>query len=167
MSKSTKMFICSHCDAQYQKWAGRCLECGQWGTVQEAATGEIAAKAKKDARVAGATKTLALNDIAAGGAKRIATGIGELDRVLGGGIVPGSLILLGGEPGIGKSTLALQLAAIVSPALYLSGEESAEQIKLQANRLFKTAPTFRLANETNVDALAAALGRRDPGVRHA
>lgn len=138
------------------------MECGQWGTVQEAAAGEVEAKEKKDARAAGATKTRSLNEISADGVKRIATGIGELDRVLGGGIVPGSLILLGGEPGIGKSTLALQLAAIVSPALYLSGEESAEQIKLRANRLFKKAPMFRLANETNIDALAAAIVAEKP-----
>ncbi len=164
MPKGDKLFICSHCDAQYQKWAGRCLECGQWGTVQEAVPAEVAKVAKKDARVAGATKTRGLAEIATGSIKRIATGIGELDRVLGGGIVPGSLILLGGEPGIGKSTLALQLAAIVSPALYLSGEESAEQIKLRADRLFSRAPSFKLANETNVDALVGAIMSEKPAL---
>ena len=143
MPKSTTIFLCSHCDAQYQKWIGRCLECGQWGTISESAVKKSETEKNKTA----AAKTVSLDEIKGENTPRIATGLSELDRVLGGGIVPGSLILLGGEPGIGKSTLALQLATLISPTLYLSGEESVGQIKLRADRLFTKKINFRLKNK--------------------
>ncbi|OGH64167.1 MAG: DNA repair protein RadA [Candidatus Magasanikbacteria bacterium RIFCSPHIGHO2_01_FULL_41_23] len=158
MPKSTTIFLCSHCDAQYQKWIGRCLECGQWGTISESAVKKSETEKNKTA----AAKTVSLDEIKGENTPRIATGLSELDRVLGGGIVPGSLILLGGEPGIGKSTLALQLATLISPTLYLSGEESVGQIKLRADRLFTKKINFRLGNETNVETICATITAEKP-----
>ncbi|MBI4427430.1 MAG: DNA repair protein RadA [Candidatus Magasanikbacteria bacterium] len=162
-SGNNTIFICSNCGAQYQKWTGRCLECGKWGTVveQNAEYSEQKANEKNYAP----TKTIKLSEIKGENVKRQQTNLAEFDRVLGGpstssgqgGIVPGSLILLGGEPGIGKSTLAIQLAAIIPNTLYISGEESVEQIKLRAERLRLTASSLRLANETLVEKICATI----------
>ncbi|MBT3539233.1 DNA repair protein RadA [Candidatus Parcubacteria bacterium] len=164
MSKNNStIFTCSHCDAQFTKWAGRCLECGKWGTIDE---GKVETKKSKDNdSVHTPTKTQTLGSIEGKNVRRTTSNISELDRVLGGGIVPGSLILLGGEPGIGKSTLALQLAASVSPTLYISGEESVEQIKLRADRISTKTQNFaslRLANETQVESLCATIRKEKP-----
>jgi DNA repair protein RadA/Sms len=154
MPKIETIFTCSNCGAQFQKWVGRCLECGKWGTVEK---GQITnAKAQND-EMSIPAKTVKLSEVGGKNFKRITTGISELDRVLGGGIVPGSLILLGGEPGIGKSTLSLQLAAVLPNTFYFSAEESAEQIKLRADRLGITAPTLQLANEPEVEKIVATL----------
>ena len=123
MTKSSVVFACAHCDAQYPKWQGRCGECSQWGTIAEVTVAPVDRR-KVEARP-GAPVSFA--DITPATEPRSATGIPELDRVLGGGIVPGSLILLGGDPGIGKSTLVLQLAVAVASkgsVMYVSGEES-------------------------------------------
>ncbi len=159
MAATKQIFICSHCDAQYQKWIGRCLECGQWGTITESTVAK--AEIKKD-KISTAAKTVLLHEIKGETAPRTATHLNELDRVLGGGIVAGSLILLGGEPGIGKSTLALQLAALVSPSLYLSGEESIGQIKLRADRLFGNTNNIRLGTDTSVEGMCAAIIEHKP-----
>ncbi len=155
MAKATTQFECTNCGAQYQKWAGRCLECGKWGTVAEVRMKNEELRTTNN--VYAPTKTVTLNEVEKKDIERTSTSIGELDRVLGGGIVPGSLILLGGEPGIGKSTLALQCAAIVPNTLYISGEESIGQIKLRADRLEVKAPTMQLANETNVETIVATI----------
>ncbi|MDD4477022.1 MAG: DNA repair protein RadA [Patescibacteria group bacterium] len=161
MSKQAAMFICSNCDAQYTKWVGRCLECGKWGTVESARGGfALSEKSQKETAEFSPIKTLTLNEIEGKNAIRIKTNINELDRVLGGGIVPGSLILLGGEPGVGKSTLAIQLSSILPNSLYISGEESTEQIKLRAERLDIKAPNLRLANETNVENISATIKQK-------
>ncbi|OGH92736.1 MAG: DNA repair protein RadA [Candidatus Magasanikbacteria bacterium RIFOXYD1_FULL_40_23] len=155
MTKNSSIYNCSNCDAQYTKWTGRCLECGKWGTLVE---GQKPAKSKTDT-----TNTYApiemtdLKNIDKTKFARIKTNIEELDRVLGGGLVPGSLILLGGEPGIGKSTLALQLAAILPHSLYISGEESVEQIKLRAERLKISAPTLKLGNATAIENIIETI----------
>jgi DNA repair protein RadA/Sms len=133
MPKLSAYYICSNCDAQYAKWTGRCLECGKWGSISK---NPIVPSPTEQTQVA--HSPIATDSLSALDAKtfqRISTNISELDRVLGGGLVPGSLILLGGEPGIGKSTLALQLAAALPHSLYISGEESAQQITLRAQRL--------------------------------
>jgi len=159
------IFTCSNCGAQYSKWTGRCLECGKWGTVeQQTKYTEKNTKEKEEHRP---IKTKTLSEIQGTTTNRTKTGIEELDRVLGGGIVPGSLILLGGEPGIGKSTLALQLATSIFPTLYISGEESVEQIKLRADRLDVTSYELRvtslnLANETNVDSICSTINTVKP-----
>lgn len=158
--KNQTLFTCTKCDAQSTKWSGRCLECGGWGTLTETA----AQSASKNPEAASytSTKTSTLAAISASTYKRVSTTIGELDTVLGGGIVPGSLILLGGEPGIGKSTLALQLAALLPRTLYISGEESIEQIKLRSDRLGVVSETLQLANETNVGVIQATIMEQRP-----
>lgn len=162
------IFTCTNCEAQYTKWTGRCLECGKWGTVSESKV--LNQKSKINIQSYPPTKLKTLQEIESGNIQRVITGMSELDRVLGGGIVPGSLTLLGGEPGIGKSTLALQLATSISPTLYISGEESVEQIKLRSDRLqspisdFKFQISLSLANETNVGAICATIHTNKPAL---
>ena len=168
MPKNTLIFECTHCAAQYQKWAGRCLECGKWGTIpQEGISETIPQKAgiqsEKEIK-ARAGKTIALGEVKSANTPRLPTGLAELDRVLGGGIVPGSLILLGGEPGIGKSTLALQLTSLLSPSLYISGEESAEQIKLRAERITPNSGKILISSETDVDTITATIVAQKPAL---
>ncbi len=170
-NKNSLIFTCSHCNAQYQKWTGRCLECGKWGTVaQDTRPTQHDPKNQPNHKPA-ATTTLA--EVQSQNVARTKTGVEELDRVLGGGIVPGSLILLGGEPGIGKSTLALQLALTIPNALYISGEESVGQIKMRADRLFSTKNnngtmeqwnnhSLRLANETNIETICTTIAQNKP-----
>lgn len=161
-NKGGNIFECAHCGAQFQKWAGRCLECGKWGSVVESQK-SIKSESSKAGQYAPA-KTESLNEIKSAETARVQTNIGELDRVLGGGLVAGSVILLGGEPGIGKSTLALQLAVAFPHCLYLSGEESAVQIKLRAERLQIKSDNLRLANETNVETIAATITSQKPAL---
>ncbi len=160
--KPHTLFVCSQCDAQFQKWSGRCLECGAWGTVEEKTiTHKEATKAAmSDQYRAAETKTL--DDIEKTTTKRHVTSLGELDRVLGGGFVPGSLILLAGEPGIGKSTLSVQLATLLPNTLYISGEESIEQIKLRTDRLGLKSKGLKLANATTLETIIATLEKEKP-----
>lgn len=161
MAQKGPVFACGNCDAQMPKWQGRCPECGQWGTVvaqDVAVTGK-----KKPSGVPG--KAVAFSDVSVVHAQHLPTGIDELDRVLGGGIVPSSLVLIGGDPGIGKSTLVLQLAAAVAkggPVLYVSGEESAEQVKLRLERLTPHGGSIRFLGETDIDTIVATLEHDTP-----
>ena len=126
------MFICSRCDAQSLKWLGRCTECGQWGTLSE----EGGTTAQKKSKAAKPAPVLDLAKATATSISHVPTGLSELDRVLGGGLVPGSVTLLAGEPGIGKSTLVAQIAGTsTSKAYYASGEESEGQVLLRFQRL--------------------------------
>jgi DNA repair protein RadA/Sms len=153
---STKLkttYRCSECGAESAKWGGRCDACGAWNTIaeEEAADPRNAAPAR------------ALRDVTAAETRRWTTGLDEFDFVLGGGIVPGSMVLVGGEPGIGKSTLLLQVAAKLTergmPVLYASGEESAPQIKLRGDRLGGPVGDVRLVAETNLErVLSVARG---------
>jgi len=162
MAKSTTIYACRNCDAQFQKWVGRCLECGQWGSIdQEGITNDARTQKKHEASSRPSATVTPLSAVKPSDVTRIPTTISELDRVLGGGIVPGSLILLGGEPGIGKSTLSLQLATIVDNTLYVSGEESVGQIKLRADRLGK-GKDVQLANETNVETIISTIIKLKP-----
>ncbi len=150
-------FVCGNCDAQYAKWTGRCLECGKWGTLIEAQGINEERDKRQKTTAYGSVQLTDLNSIDNKKFARVKTNIGELDRVLGGGLVPGSLILLGGEPGIGKSTLALQLATTLPHCVYISGEESVEQIKLRAERLAITAGALKLGNATNVEQIIETI----------
>lgn len=168
-TKTSTIFTCTNCDAQFQKWAGRCLECGKWGTLEKSIHQE---SKKTNTDSLPTAKTTSLSEIQGKSVVRTRTGISELDRVLGtsadsaqGGIVPGSLTLLGGEPGIGKSTLSLQLATSVKNTLYFSGEESVEQIKMRADRLStqsKDSLSVHLSNETNIDIIASTIKKTKP-----
>ncbi|MGH2477507.1 MAG: ATPase domain-containing protein, partial [Candidatus Limnocylindrales bacterium] len=137
MARPTSRFVCQSCGEAFLRWEGQCRACGGWNSLVETV---VRASARTPRVAPGRTGTgtgrVALADIGESDVPRLATGIGELDRVLGGGLVPGSLILLGGEPGIGKSTLLLQVAAgLARPVLYATGEESAAQVRLRAGRL--------------------------------
>ncbi|PJA89690.1 MAG: DNA repair protein RadA [Candidatus Magasanikbacteria bacterium CG_4_9_14_3_um_filter_32_9] len=158
--KTKTIFNCSHCDSQYQKWVGRCSECGKWGSVEETTVNQRGEE-KNNPTVA-PTKTTKLSEIKGTTIQRFSTNIDEIDRVLGGGLVPGVLILLGGEPGIGKSTLSIQLANIVPNTIYFSGEESIGQIKLRADRLRITSDSLELANETSVEIICATIKSQKP-----
>ena len=140
MARSQSKFFCSSCGHESLAWSGRCAGCGDWNTLVEAPRAEPAKPAAggRPARAA-AGRPVALRDVSAPAVGRLRTGIDELDRVLGGGLVPGSLVLLGGAPGIGKSTLTGMglgnLCAAGHKVLYVSGEESAAQVRLRAERL--------------------------------
>ncbi|MBI3956564.1 MAG: DNA repair protein RadA [Candidatus Kerfeldbacteria bacterium] len=161
MTKSPTLFSCRNCGAQYPAWQGRCSECGQWGTIQEeTATTKAATKTRRRP-----VETVPLADVQGSDRPYRATGIAEFDRVLSGGIVGGSLLLLGGNPGIGKSTLILQVAAAVAArgeVLYVSGEESKEQLKLRYDRLGLTAPQLKVLSETDVETIVAAIESSKP-----
>jgi DNA repair protein RadA/Sms len=165
------VFVCQECGAQASKWMGKCTECGAWNSmVEERAAGPAAAAAGANRYAqfgaAGSAKLYAEVELA--NATRLSTGIGEFDRVLGGGIVPGSLVLLGGEPGIGKSTLLLQAAAHfareVGPVLYASGEESEHQIKSRGDRLGVGAAPLYLLSETCLERILEEIARLQPAM---
>ncbi len=163
--KNTVIFECTNCGAQYQKWAGRCLECGKWGTLTQTAKQSSESKSSQNIKKTSA-KIHTLSEISAQNVQRIGTHMQELDTVLGGGIVPGSFILLGGEPGIGKSTLTLQIAVTLANTLYISGEESIEQIQLRAKRIVQSPlkHSVHLANETNVEVICATITEHKPPI---
>jgi len=152
MAKTKTVFVCQNCGADSPKWIGRCPSCKEWNTYHEEI---IASSAHETTFLSGMEKRKPelLDDVSSDERNRQKTGIQELDRILGGGIVPGSLILLGGEPGVGKSTLALQLALALGEkcVLYVSGEESEEQISLRAKRLRKQNPKCYIYNETDLE----------------
>src|SRR5919112_948906 len=175
--KAKTVYRCTECGADHPKWAGRCDLCGAWNSLVEE-TAARAVPASGASRRAGGTRTLAeggsvavtprLRDVSGSEARRWKTGIDEFDFVLGGGIVPGSMILVGGEPGIGKSTLLLQVAARLQGAshatLYASGEESALQIKLRADRLGEDAGDVTLLSETNLETVLTTAAAAGPAV---
>ena len=172
MAKPPKtVFVCQECGSQAPKWLGKCDDCGKWGTfVEERPQDPVAAAASTGHRYAlsAATSAQLYADIKLENHSRLSTGIGELDRVLGGGVVPGSLVLLGGEPGIGKSTLLLQAAAnmarTIGPVLYSSGEESEHQIKSRGERLnVGNAPLYLLA-ETCLERILEEIARIKPAL---
>jgi DNA repair protein RadA/Sms len=160
------VFVCSACGQESARWHGRCPGCGEWDTLVEEAVAGVPTGGRT--RSAPVPRAVPLSRIEAPQVARIRTGIGELDRVLGGGLVPGSLVLLGGAPGIGKSTLTSSalgnLAAAGRPVLYVSGEESAAQVRLRAERLGESALSVPFVAETDVDAVVAAIESERPAV---
>ena len=158
--------MCQSCGCDSPKWVGRCPDCNEWATmVEEVVTVSHASGPATD------TRTFALpqpiTELSAEGAARTSSGISEFDRVLGGGIVEGSLVLIGGDPGIGKSTMLIQVANHLSlgagKVLYISGEESAQQIKLRSNRIGISAPDLLIASETNIEAVGHYMDTLGPG----
>ncbi|MHB8252411.1 MAG: DNA repair protein RadA [Acidiferrobacter sp.] len=151
-------YQCRECGTQTPQWAGRCGTCGLWNTVFEVG-GAQAAPVTKSA--------VLLSEVTCESVQRWTSGLNELDRVLGGGVVPGSVVLLGGDPGIGKSTILIQALARMStdlPALYVTGEESTAQVALRAQRLALTAPRLKLLAETNVETIIAQARQEQPRV---
>src|SRR3954451_899122 len=175
MKQPKVIFACQECGAQSQKWLGRCPECGAWNSVveeqampQTAGAGAAAASATARYSLAATAGPRLYEEIDTVVSARLSTGIDEFDRVLGGGVVPGSLVLIGGEPGIGKSTLLLQAAAhfavAIGPVLYSSGEESEHQIKSRGERLgILRAPLYLLA-ETCLERIIEEIGRLRPAL---
>ena len=162
--KSKTVFLCSNCGNETPKWAGRCPACGQWNTLEEY-TPTPAAKTAGASSVRRAAVAKRLSEVTTDEALRFTTGMSELDRVLGGGAVKGSLVLVSGAPGIGKSTLLLQICEQIlreQTVLYVSGEESEQQLKLRAQRLGVQGDGLFLLCETNLDEILAAAERLKP-----
>jgi DNA repair protein RadA/Sms len=165
MTKSRTVYRCTECGAEYPKWAGRCESCDAWNTLGE----ELLASAHTSKRTAArsvpgiAAATVTLGRVTAADTPRWTTQLNEFDFVLGGGLVPGSMVLVGGEPGIGKSTLLLQVAARLETAglatLYVSGEESALQVRLRADRLAEDASSVALLTETSLETILATAAQ--------
>jgi len=172
VSGSKTVFVCTSCGGESLRWEGRCPACGEWNSLREAPS---AARERKDGKgrkgrgagvSSGGREPAPLREAEAGSDERLLLGVGDLDRVLGGGAVPGSLVLLGGEPGIGKSTLLLQAAASLQErgvsGLYVSGEESAAQVRMRASRLGGGAGDIPFLAETDVETIVEAAGRSEP-----
>ena len=162
MSKTRIKYICSNCGYETLRWLGKCPECESWNSFTE----EIIETSKRKPTITKSKFELnTIETISANEEDRIKTGINEFDRVLGGGLMPGSVILLGGDPGIGKSTLAMQAAAnIRQKVLYATGEESEKQIKLRASRLKLNSPEFYVQAETNLSDILGAINQLSPAV---
>lgn len=152
---SRSQYICQQCGYSQVGWAGKCPECGSWGSLVETLLSPP--KGKKSKSASQPKTPVSLTSIPSQKTSRISTKIPELDRVLGGGLVPGQAILLAGEPGIGKSTILLQLSEKIPKTLYISGEESVSQIKLRADRLKIKNKNIMLLEETNVDIIISSL----------
>lgn len=161
MPKPTVKFVCQNCGYESPKWMGRCPDCSEWATLQEEAVAPEPARSRGRGASVPAAPPMKLTDVETTAEQRTSTGISELDRVLGGGLVEGSLVLLGGDPGIGKSTLLMQasgnLAASGTPVLYISGEESPHQIKMRARRLGVDTGALWLSSETDSSQLASLV----------
>ncbi len=165
MPKLKAIYICQQCGHQSIKWAGRCSECGTWNTMVEEIVEQSSPSSVAPLVVASPTR---LADVTLEDAVRLPTGLKEFDRVLGGGLVPGSVTLVGGEPGIGKSTLLLSMAGSLAAAghavLYVSGEESLRQTKLRATRLGLSASTVQLLAETSLEVIIESVKQLKPQV---
>jgi DNA repair protein RadA/Sms len=166
MPKPKTRYVCQVCGSAQPKWQGKCPDCGEWNTLVETVVQEPAAGRLTAFPSATPTAAQPLSDIPADGYERIPVPIGELSRVLGGGIVPGSVVLISGDPGIGKSTLLIQLCAVLAerdgPVLYVSGEESAAQIKLRAGRLGITTPNVLVLADTHLESISAHIEKVQP-----
>ncbi|MBN2284891.1 MAG: DNA repair protein RadA [Tissierellales bacterium] len=165
MAKNKTKFVCQECGYESAKWLGKCPGCDLWNTFIEEATVKGSSNQKKG--ISGG-KPLSLGEIETSKGNRIDSGMSEFNRVLGGGIVPGSLVLVGGDPGIGKSTLLMQVSGILSMVgktiLYVSGEESPSQLKLRAERLFHENVNFKVLAETSIDIISQWVIELQPDI---
>jgi len=166
MPKAKTVFVCQNCGAESPKWIGRCPSCKEWNTFQEEIITPVSPREASFVKDLAKRVPMLLDEVKADEKNRHKTGLNELDRILGGGMVSGSLILLGGEPGVGKSTLALQLALILkqSKILYVSGEESEEQISLRAHRLKNSNPQCYILGETELENIIAHSEKLKPAL---
>ncbi len=165
--KSKTVYVCSECGAESPKWAGKCPECGAWNTLEEETVAQTPDKPAKKALSSDAAAPVKLKEITGKEEVRISSGINELDRVLGGGIVKGALYLVSGEPGIGKSTILLQLCEKLGasmPILYVSGEESPKQLRLRADRLGVKKDDLYILSQTDIETVCEQAARQNPGL---
>lgn len=170
MAKARTIYICQQCGYQSPRWMGRCPECDAWDSLVETVVGgkEAQQRSVTPVSLAGATQPQALPEISTDGYDRIPVPVAEFSRVLGGGIVPGSMVLISGDPGIGKSTLLQAIAALVANrgdvVLYISAEESPQQVKMRARRIGLEPDTLYVLSETNMDRILQHIDRLDPGL---
>lgn len=166
MAKSRTSYVCRECGYESIKWLGKCTDCGNWNSFDEIAAAQpVSTKTAISHNSTNVATLIKINDIDTSNETRFNTGVGELDRVLGGGIVKGSLILLGGDPGIGKSTLLLQICEYLGKSLsimYVSGEESVRQLKLRANRLGVVSDNLSILANTDVDTIGNTILQNKP-----
>lgn len=164
MDRGRVRYICQSCGHASPKWLGRCPECGEWNSLVE----EVAVRARPADRAAEAAEPVSVAEVTLATETRATTGVAEFDRVLGGGVVGGSVVLVGGDPGIGKSTMLLQIGDRIARGgarvLYVSAEESVRQTKLRAERLGATAPELLLLAENDLDVITQTVGRLRPAV---
>lgn len=168
MPKTRTVFFCTECGGEASRWQGQCPHCGEWNTLVEERVRPMTAAERDRSRAPSAARPISLSEVQGIERPRWQIGLAELDFVLGGGVVPGSLVLLGGEPGIGKSTLLLQVSARLASAghrvLYVSGEESAYQIKLRAARLREPTDNVLMLAETSAEAVIDRVEELEPDV---
>ena len=167
MAKAKTVFFCTNCGNEFPKWQGRCPACGAWNTIEEHVQKPVAAGKARSAPVGSSRTPKHLREVDIDDEIRFTTGMGELNRVLGGGAVAGSLVLVGGAPGIGKSTLLLQICSSLCKdrtVLYVSGEESERQIKLRADRLSVSSDNLYLLSETRISDIMEAVDSLKPDV---
>lgn len=166
MAKTKTRYVCQSCGYESPKWVGRCPDCDEWATLVEEVVEEAPAR-RHSAFPTPTPVAVPITELTTTGARRVSCGLSEFDRVLGGGIVDGSLVLIGGDPGIGKSTILMQVAYNLSTStgkvLYVSGEESAEQIKLRSNRLGTASEGLYVVAETNIEAVEECIQNLKPG----
>ncbi|NOR23365.1 MAG: DNA repair protein RadA [Desulforhopalus sp.] len=165
MAKSKKVFLCSNCETNFSKWSGQCSECAEWDTITEQ---EQPVFPNKYSGYSGAlSEAQTLSEVNLTSESRIKTGMAELDRVLGGGLVQGSVVLIGGDPGVGKSTALLQVSGTLSskiPVLYVTGEESPQQIAMRAKRLRIPDSNLRILAETRIEHICAVAASEKPHI---
>ena len=167
MAKAKTIYTCTECGGQAPKWQGQCPGCGEWNTLVETIAETAQTKNSRFQSLAKPSEVQSLGDVEASEVPRRTTGISEFDRVLGGGLVEGAVVLIGGDPGIGKSTLLLQALCHMGDSasvLYVSGEESAQQIALRAKRLALNAKPVHLLAEIQLEKIIATLAERKPQV---
>jgi DNA repair protein RadA/Sms len=170
MAKLRSQFLCNHCGSIHPKWLGKCPDCGKWDSLESYTPPAPDERAERVGAELAAAEALPIGEIDESQTPRLTTGIAEFDRVLGGGIVPGSVVLVGGEPGIGKSTLLLQVAHAMasrgqsSKILYVTSEESARQTALRAGRLGVKSNELLVLAETNVERIIHQIGKHQPAV---
>src|SRR5512135_854658 len=166
MPKTRTKWVCQQCGFVSTKWLGRCPDCQEWDSLVESVEERSTSAISSLATLAPKSAPQRLPDITTDEFKRVPVPMGELARVLGGGIVPGSVVLISGDPGIGKSTLLIQLAALQAATmgcvLYVSGEESVQQIKMRAERLGLAPETLYLLTETNLDEIIGHINQLQP-----
>jgi DNA repair protein RadA/Sms len=170
MAKIKSAYVCNDCGADFMRWQGQCTECGAWNTISEVRMAQVSNKSRRDAGgYAGATvaQVMRLDQVDLQEVPRFSSGFAEFDRVLGGGIVPGSAILIGGSPGAGKSTLLLQIMcglAAQGPALYVTGEESLQQVAMRAHRLGLPTNQLKMLAETQVETICQLAQQEKPRI---
>ena len=167
MAKAKSIYACTECGAMSSKWQGQCPGCNAWNTLVESVAESDTPSSRRFSALAGTSQIQALSEIEAREEDRLPTGVGEFDRALGGGLVAGGVVLIGGDPGIGKSTLLLQALTALSvsaPVLYVSGEESGQQIALRARRLTLDTRQLKLLAEINLEKILAVLQAEKPQV---